>query len=312
MGEMRERQKDYYIDLKEQEKAVNTIRSYRTDIQGFIEWMSVQSDAEEIIRNDVIAYKDYLRAAGKETSTINRKVVSINKFLKWAGAEDAAGTKQIKKQKKATLEDVITMSEYERLLDAALEPKGQAKKAGMKPDAQIWAILQTITNTGIRFDELQYFTVEALRKAKRTNSIIVYNKGKERSIPVKKSLNKLLTEYCKDHNITEGYIFGTRYGNPISNEQVSRRLKKIAGYARIPKDKVHPHNFRHLFAKTYMETVGRLDKLQSILGHEDISTTTIYTKSSSKEIAEDLESLDLIREKPKTKNRKGSGSHDKH
>ena len=300
-GEIRERQTDYYTELKEQERAAATIRAYRFDIQGFFEWATDQRDNDQLTRADVVSYKESLKAAGAATTTINRKIISINKYLKWAGADNAAGTKQIKTQKRATLENVITKADYERLLRAAVDPPEQARRAGLKPDLQMWALMQTIAATGIRFNELQYFTVENIRTAKKTGTITVHNKGKERAIPVNKSLVKLLTEYCKDKGITSGLIFGNRNNKPLRNEQVAKRLKRIAGYARVNKSKVHPHNFRHLFAKEYMEKVGRLDKLQDILGHSSIATTTIYTKASSKELAADTETLDMIQDKPKRK-----------
>ena len=301
--EIKDRQSDYYTELKEKEKAQATINAYRGDIHGFFLWAGDQRDGDQLTRADIVTYKESLKAAGAATTTINRKIIALNRYLKWAGADDAAGTKQYKTQGRTTLENVISKADYERLLRAAIDPPEQARKAGLKPDYQIWALLQTIAGTGIRYNELQYFTVESIAAAKRTGSITVTNKGKERSIPISKSLVKLLTEYCKDKGITHGLIFGNRNGKPIRNEQVSRRLKRIAGYARVNKSKVHPHNFRHLFAKEYMEKVGRLDKLKDILGHEDIATTTIYTKASSKELAADTETLDMIQDKPRSKNK---------
>ena len=115
-GEIRERQTDYYTELKEQERAAATIRAYRFDIQGFFEWATDQRDGDQLTRADVVSYKESLKAAGAATTTINRKIISINKYLKWAGADNAAGTKQIKTQKRATLENVITKADYERLL----------------------------------------------------------------------------------------------------------------------------------------------------------------------------------------------------
>ena len=298
--EIRERLPAYILELKEQERAENTVKAYKRDIAGFLDWATIRA-SDEITRADVVSYKESLKAEGAATSTINRKIVSLNKFFKWAGADEAAGTKQYKTTVKTTLEDVISKADYERLLKAALTPPEQARKAGLKTDMQMWALMQTLANTGIRFNELQYFTVESIKNAKKTGQITVYNKGKERAVPVSKSLVKLLTEYCTDEGIKAGLIFGTRNGTPISNEQVSRRLKRIAGYARVNKSRVHAHNFRHLFAKEYMEKIGRLDKLQSILGHADISTTAIYTKATAKELAADTESLDLIQDKPKRK-----------
>lgn len=288
--ELKGRLPDYIQELRGNEKAMNTVKAYSDDISAFFSWVS--DDERELSRADVVSYKDSLRQAGRKTSTINRKVVSINKYLKWAGAVDAAGTKQIKTQTKATLENVLSKSEYDRLMRAAMNPPRQALAAGLKQDEQLAMVMKTINDTGIRFSELQYFTVESVKAAKASRQITVYNKGKERAIQLKKQLIKELLDYCKDKGIKSGYVFGTREGNPISNAQLTRRLKKLAGYARVNKSRAHWHNFRHLFAKTYMEKYGRIDSLQSILGHSNINTTTIYTKMSSKEIAAQLDDID--------------------
>lgn len=245
-----------------------------------------------------------MNADGVSTATINRRIVSLNKFLKWAGAADIATTKAIKQQTATDLNGVISSEEYERMLSAALHPGKQAQAAGLKPDVQAWAIMQTLAGTGIRFGELKFFTVEALRDiSKNGNSITVDNKGKRRKIPVSKEVNKLLKEYCSQQGITKGYIFGTRNGTPISNEQISRRLKKIAGYARISKSKIHPHSFRHLFGVEFMEQYEhRIDVLADILGHSSINTTRIYTRISTKEQSEMIDGMTIGKAKNSKKN----------
>lgn len=297
--ELTARFEDYRIELTENEKAKNTLKAYISDTSNFFEWVQADGSktaADELTKADVVTYKEKLRQDGAKTSTINRKVVSINKFLKWAGASEAAGTKQIKQQQKTSLDNVLTMSEYERMLNAALHPGKQATAAGLKSDPQAWAIMQTLAATGIRYGELRYFTVEALKAAPgNSNAITVENKGKQRNIPVCKDLQKFLKDYCKQQGIERGYIFGTKNGTPVSNEQIARRLKRIAGYARIDKSKIHPHNFRHLFAKSYMETVGRLDELKDILGHSSIATTSIYTRTTNKEKADNTNRLGMIK-----------------
>lgn len=284
---------EYLQELRDEEKAENTIKAYQSDIQGFFNWIS--DDEHELSRADVVAYKEHLRQTGAKTATINRKIISINKYLKWAGAEDAAGTKQIKTQAKATFEDALSRADYERLLRAAADPPTQARQAGLKSDIQLYMVMETITATGIRISELQYFTVENVKRAKTTGQITVENKGKQRAIPIDKELTKELLNYCNDKGIKSGYIFGTRTGSPISNSQLTKRLKKLAGYARISKSRAHWHNFRHLFSKEYMEMHGRLDELQSILGHSSIQTTTIYTKSSARELAKNTGSLGFVK-----------------
>lgn len=284
----------YKAELQEQEKAHKTIQAYTSDIRLFIDYLQEQGadTGEELTKLHVMRYKEYMQQNGKSTATINRRIISINKYLKWTGADTAAGTKTIKRQNANSLDGVMSISDYERMLTAALTPSKQAQAAGLRPDLQAWAIMQTLANTGIRFNELQFFTVDNIRAAaKNGNAITVTNKGKQRQIPITKELVKILKDYCTQQGITGGYIFGTRNGTPISNEQISRRLKRIAGYARVNKEKIHPHGFRHLYAKSYMEVHNRIDRLADILGHSSINTTRIYSRASTKELAADNEKL---------------------
>lgn len=287
----------YLDDLRTQEKAKNTIKSYLSDLKAFAKFLE-ETDTQEITKDIIIEYKEKLKADAHTIATINRRIVSINKFFKWAGADAIADTKTEKQQTANSLDNVLNEKEYERLLKACINPNEQGRKAGLKEDIQAWAIVQTLANTGIRFNELQFFTYEALKDSKKNGgAIIVTNKGKTRQIPICDDLKKLLLNYCKLMHIESGYIFGTRNGTPISNEQISRRLKKIAGYARINKSKIHPHAFRHLFAKTYMQEFNRLDELADILGHSNIQTTRIYSRTSNKEKSKHVNELKLIKSK---------------
>ena len=75
------------------------------------------------------------------------------------------------------------------------------------------------------------------------------------------------------------------------NSTIWRNLKKIARKAKINPDKIHPHAWRHLFAKKCIEKGIDLDELADILGHNDIRTTAIYTKTSNCEKKAKLEKL---------------------
>ena len=71
-------------------------------------------------------------------------------------------------------------------------------------------------------------------------------------------------------------------------------LKRLAKAAEIEKEKAFPHNLRHLFAVTYMEQYGDLGMLASLLGHQDINTTRIYTRLSTKKVAAQLSAMQLV------------------
>ena len=124
----------------------------------------------------------------------------------------------------------------------------------------------------------------------------VYNKGKERTIILRNDLKRDLKNYCKRMGIVSGYIFVSsdpkaKKGAMWNNSTIWRRLKKIAKAAKINSDKIHPHAWRHLFAKKAKESGIDLDELQDILGHADIKTTAIYTMTSNREKKQKLERL---------------------
>ncbi|MHC5250410.1 tyrosine-type recombinase/integrase, partial [Enterococcus sp. LJL90] len=71
-----------------------------------------------------------------------------------------------------------------------------------------------------------------------------------------------------------------------SQDFYRKRLKTIAGKAKVKKEKVYPHTVRHFFAKEFIANGGDSTDLQQMLGHESIATTTIYTKLSTNELSE--------------------------
>ena len=69
-------------------------------------------------------------------------------------------------------------------------------------------------------------------------------------------------------------------------------MKKVAGAARVNKNKVHAHSFRHLFAQIYLEENPQdITGLADLMGHNSLETTRIYTKSSSLEKRQKLEKI---------------------
>ena len=185
------------------------------------------------------------------------------------------------------VENVLNEKEYNRLLEWALKLN--------RP--RMYYLMETLAGTGIRISELEYITVEAVKKGNAD----FYNKGKKRPVPIKNSLQKDLKRYCEEANITEGIIFKSRQGNPLDDSYVWRQLQDIAGKARggLSKDKVHAHSFRHLFAKDFLANGGDLATLADILGHSSLETTRIYTTMS---IAEQRALLNKMDKRKKQRN----------
>lgn len=248
---------------KDKELSQGTLKSYRVDLTTLEDFL----DGEPVTREKMKAYRDYLEAHYKPEST-NHKIRTANMYLRWAGID--ATIQNIRLVRDATFENVMTPADLRRMLR-------YADKLG---DFRTKAIMETLVGTGIRIGELKFFTVDAVKE----KHVIVDNKGSRRNIAIPKQVIQLLKQYCKKAGITSGVIFRTKRGKPISNPQLWRSMQKIAGAARVKKSKIHAHSFRHLFAINYLNRGGNILDLKEILGHRSLETTTIYTRTTTKEL----------------------------
>ena len=163
----------------------------------------------------------------------------------------------------------------------------QAEKNG---NQRLSCILQTIGSTGIRIGELQYICVESLQK--RMANIRL--KGKTRSIILPNSLVKLLKDYCRRQNIRTGCIFITKSGQPVDRRNIWEEMKELCRDAGVSRDKVFPHNLRHLFARSYYDREKDIVRLADYLGHSSVETTRRYTMITSMEACQKRLELGML------------------
>lgn len=257
----------------EKEVRPNTITAYKGDLLHLQKYM----DGREVTKALMIEYKDYL-AKNYKTETANRRLRTAKQLLKLNGEPESI-VKPVPVKRNLTPENIMTLSDFERMLRYADKLNRPRERA----------IMETLAGTGIRFNELQFVTEEALKAGVMT----VINKGAIRDVPLQ-PVKKILQNYCREQGITEGIIFRTRHGNPISNSQLSRELKKIAGAARVSKARIHPHGFRHLFAVNYLESGGDVMELKNILGHQSLDTTSIYTRLTAKQLGAKMQAHNVL------------------
>lgn len=258
------------------EYSKKTLVDYRHGVDLFIQW--IKEDDFTINKDLTLDYKEYLEKEFALNSR-NKYIVELNKFLKYIGYKDCT-LKKFKTQRKTSIDDPIWDQEHKRMLR-------WAKKLDME---DMYWIMESFALAGIRVEELKFFTVE---KITESNFIKVFNKGKERTIILTNELRRGLIDYCKRKNITSGYIFisPVKTNQMLNNSTIWRRLKKIAKAAKINPNKIHPHAWRHLFAKKAKEIGIDLDELQDIFGHADIKTTSIYTMTSNREKKAKMEKI---------------------
>lgn len=275
-AELKSRLPDFLIEQEENEKSNNTLKKYKRNIEMFLEWLPEDVEIDKTI---AIAFKRHLLDdLHFRTNTINNYVVCVNKFLYWCGLQDCK-VKQLKKQRTASNNEILSLADFKRLLRFA-------RRFGQE---DTYLIMKILAMTGIRIEELSVFTVENVK----SNYIRVRNKGKERTIILRQDLAREIRAYCREKNINAGIIFFCKdKGRMMAKSTIWRRMKKIAGAAKVQKNKVHAHSFRHLFAKMYLnEYNGSIAELADILGHNSIETTRIYAQTTDEEKRRRMEKI---------------------
>ncbi len=262
--------------LRSDEKSDNTIEKYLRDVRVF----ALFAETREISKTVVIEFKASL-VDNYEVTSANSIIAAVNAFMRFMGWVDCC-IKQFKVQKKAfcSEEKELTKVEYIRLVNTAKQ----------KGNERLNLILQTICGTGIRVSELQFITVEAVRKGEA----VVSCKNKTRTVFIVRDLQKKLLNYIKTKGIVTGCIFITKSGKPMSRCNIWREMKALCEQAGVSPDKVFPHNLRHLFARTFYGIEKDIAKLADILGHSSINTTRIYIITTGAEHKRKMENMRLI------------------
>ncbi len=268
---------DFKTHLIEEEKSDATIEKYIRDINAFVRWLS----GRKVVKITVLEYKKVLIDT-YATASVNSIISSLNSFFVYLGLLDCK-IKTIKMQKQifASKDKELTKAEYERLLTSAKDKNNQ----------KLYYLMQTICATGIRISELKFLSIEAINQGVAN----INCKGKQRKVWIPKNLCKMLKNYAKEQGIETGSIFVSKNGRPLDRSNIWKMLKGLCESAGVSKDKVFPHNFRHLFARSYYSLHKDIIRLADLLGHSSVNTTRLYTMESGEIHRKQLEKLGLLR-----------------
>lgn len=263
--------------LYDEERSENTVEKYVRDIHAFACCVGMS----ELQKSDVLEYKRSI-CENYSPCSVNSMLSSINAFFAFMGWYDLKiKTLKIQRRIFADKSKELTKTEYERLLTAAKDKKND----------RLYYLMQTIVSTGLRVSEIKYVTCDAVRRGQA----VINCKGKIRQIFLPKKLCKMLKEYIKSRSIKSGSVFVTKNGRPLDRCAIWKMLKDLCESAGVSKDKVFPHNFRHLFARTFYSLQKDIVRLADILGHSSVETTRIYTMESGTEHIRQLQKLGLLR-----------------
>jgi len=146
------------------------------------------------------------------------------------------------------------------------------------------AVIQTLLGTGLRISELAALKVEDLEIGERSGWVQVRQGkgGKSRRVPLNNQVRQALSAYLAERgqDKSDRLFLGQR--GPMSEWGVHELVKKYAYQARL--EDVTAHTLRHTFAKNLVDAGVPLDQVATLLGHESLDTTRVYTKPSEKDL----------------------------
>lgn len=265
-----------YITL-ERQLSINTIDGYKKDLINFFEYTNKKY--KDIKRNDITNYISNLSKT-LNSKSVNRHIVSIrnyfkfllrNGYIKENPCDDIVGLKMPK-----TIPHVLSEEDINKLLDIeVIDAKSSRNRA----------MLELMYSCGLRVSELLNLKINDIDF--NMNIVKCFGKGsKERIVPLSDMATHYLKEYIDLYRVTllknnvSDILFLNTRGNSLSRQGFFKILKELAREKGINKD-LSPHTIRHSFATHLINHGADLRSVQTMLGHENIKTTQIYTHISN-------------------------------
>ncbi|MBS1920878.1 MAG: site-specific tyrosine recombinase XerD [Bacteroidetes bacterium] len=269
-----------YLQL-EKSLSENSVEAYLGDIEKFVRYLqdvNILKNPAEITLKDLQQFIKWAAGLGMTATSQARMISGIRAFYKYCLVEkisekDPTVLLEAPKLKRA-LPDVLSFEEIENIIAQIdmSKPEGGRNKA----------ILETLYSCGLRVSETVNLKISQLYLD--VGFIRVIGKGdKERLVPVGSIAAKYINIYKNDIRIhiavkpgNEDILFLNKRGTKMSRVMIFMIIKDLAKKAGIKKN-ISPHTFRHSFATHLIEGGADLRAVQEMLGHENITTTEIYT-----------------------------------
>ena len=258
----------------------NTLQAYRRDLSLYADWLEAPESSgrtlNETVDVDIHGYFSARHSATRATSA-NRRLTVFKRYFRWALRErfiDADPTLKLQSAKQALrVPKIMSEAQVEALLAAPDDatPLGQRDRA----------MLELMYASGLRVSEL--VGLKTFHVGLNEGVLRVMGKGnKERLVPFGQIARDAIVRYLAGARSTilggqqTDDLFVTARGAGMSRVMFWMLVKKYALLADITSP-LSPHTLRHAFATHLLNHGADLRAVQMLLGHADISTTTIYT-----------------------------------
>jgi integrase/recombinase XerC len=260
--------------------SANTVRAYERDLAMLAEFLHGRGRAlTEATVHDVRAFMASLQARGLARSTLARRTAAVRSFYKFLVQNALQSTNPMRAlrspRREQRLPHFLTVEEVERLL--------------ARPDTAAWAgrrdlaMLETLYGAGLRVGEMVALNHDDLDL--RGGLLRVRGKGKkERIVPAGRCAVAAVRAYLAQPGGSptrdaRAVFVNARDGRRLTARSVRRIMDRYAALAGLGPE-LSPHSLRHSFATHMLSNGADLRAVQELLGHENLSTTQIYTHLS--------------------------------
>ncbi len=284
---------DYQMYLKiERGLSESSIENYTQDVLGFEQFLINKNITKNPVNCDLSSVQTFIYETAKSLSpnTQARRLSGLRSFFDYMIFESYRAsnpTDLIEAPKLGRkLPDVLGLNEIDLLLEQIDlgHPQGYRNRA----------ILEILYGSGIRVSELINLSLSNLFFEE--NLIRVTGKGnKQRLVPMGKLTKKFILFYINNFRVQQkidslyqNIVFLNRNGKILTRQMIFTIIKQLALKANIKK-KIGPHTFRHSFATHLLENGADLRTIQILMGHENITTTEVYTHLDTKHLRSVIE-----------------------
>ena len=268
----------------------NTVAAYISDVGKLITWCEEeQRDPVTLTLDDLETFSASLHDLGIASSSHARILCGVRAFYQYLAIDgyveqDPSELLESPIQDKH-LPDVLSTEEVDMILDAIDLTKWEGQRNR--------AIIEVLFSCGLRVSELVTLTLSNIYE--EDGFVRILGKGsKERLVPISgRALEELHLWYEDRERMKikpgeEDYVFLNRRGAHLTRTMIFIMIRQYAATAGIRKT-ISPHTLRHSFATALLEGGASLRVIQTLLGHESIGTTEIYTHIDMTTLRQEIE-----------------------
>lgn len=264
----------------------HTLDGYGRDLIRFITYMQQRSitDIKDISKLDVLAYTEDLKSGKLSEKPVSdrsyaRALSALKSFFKYLNLHEEIEHNPVISFKASTknrsIPEFLTLDQMADLLNSfdLSDPVELRNRC----------IIEVMYACGLRLSEVATLSVDKI--SLKEEILVVRGKGdKERIVPFYPACGQLIEQYLKhsrplwDKGLSKT-LFINQKGTALSGRSIENIVKQACIRANLP-NHVHPHMIRHSFATHLLDNGADLRLVQELLGHQNLSTTQIYTHVS--------------------------------